>query len=923
MSVRSIEIRGAATHNLVYVDVSIPHAAITVITGVSGSGKSSLAIDTLYAEGQRRFVQSLSAYARQFMDRLARPPFERIDNIPPAIAIGQTSQPKSARATVGAMSEMSDLLQLLWAAQARAFCPDGHGEILPSAPSSARAALVEAHAGAKALIVAPIDASATAQVVSAGWTRTLEPGGAIGELTADRPASAAGGYRVIVDRLVVKDSTRLAESIAAAMRITGGAAEVHLPARRAVLRFDQRLVCDVCGFAVPPRTARLFSASSPLGACAECQGFGKVAIIDPEKVVPDPTRTLLKDAIAPWSTPTRASEKSTYHQLAAERGLRLNVPWQALSDAERALVWDGAPELGFRGVEGFFARQAQKRYKMSARILIARYRGYTECRACEGRRFAPPALAYQIDGRSIADAHATSIDALAGWVTSQTFDPATNSLVDQIARRLALLNRVGLGYLTLIREGRSLSAGEARRVHLCSALSAGVTGTLYVLDEPSIGLHPRDTRRLIDVLRQLADTGNTVVVVEHDTDIIRAADAVIELGPGAGRHGGNVVFTGPPAEIEGTPTATGRALAGPAEGCTLTRFAGLAADASLIVRGAGARTLKRFDARIPLGALTCITGVSGSGKSTFLHEVLAGALRRALGGAGIDPRVADGFEGLEAITEVAVVDTSPLSRSVRSIPATYLGAWTPIRNVLASSPDARRLGLAARDFSFNSRGRCSECNGIGSITVDMQFMADVETTCEACDGKRFASRVLEARYQGQAVDQILAMSVAQADEVFGAHPDVRRRLKPMLDVGLGYLCLGQATSTLSGGEAQRLKLAAHLARRGRAKTLLLLDEPTTGLHVDDVGQLLAAFGALLDRGATIVVVEHHLEVIRHAHHVIDLGPEGGASGGEVLVAGSIFDLLACDASHTGKALAEHLGQAPRPVHRRSPTAATT
>ena len=479
-------------------------------------------------------------------------------------------------------------------------------------------------------------------------------------------------------------------------------------------------------------------------------------------------------------------------------------------------------------------------------------------------------------------------------------------LLQRLIRRLEILRDVGLGYLTLSREGRTLSAGEARRVHLSSALGAGVTGTLYVLDEPSIGLHPRDTLRLVELLRALADTGNTVVIVEHDADIIRAADHVIELGPGAGRRGGQLVFAGPPKTLAKTDTAAARALAGPGPAIELAPFAG--ANNTLRIRGARTRTLRNLDVDIPLGKLVCITGVSGSGKSTLLHDVLGYGLPRVLTGARLDPERVDRIEGAEHVASVEVVDTSPLARSTRSIPATYLGAWAPIRDVLANSADARRLGLTARDFSFNSGGgRCAVCSGLGTVTVDMQFLADITIECEACRGRRFGPRVLDAAWFGFTVDKILGLTVDEADRLFTAHAAVRKRLAPLMRVGLGYIVLGQATSTLSGGEAQRLKLAAHLAARGGARRVFLLDEPTTGLHLDDVAHLLRAFAALIDRGATLLVVEHHLEVIRHAHHLIDLGPEGGEDGGQIVAQGSIFDLMDAPQSHTGRALLEYLG----------------
>jgi len=887
-----IEIRGARTHNLRSVDADLPLGKITVVTGVSGSGKSSLAIDTLYAEAQRRFLTSLSAYARQFLDRLERPDIDRLDYVPPAIAIGQTSRPTSARASVGSMSQMSDLLQLLWGAIAKPFCPNGHGPIAAAGPSGIRAQLVAEHKGSKAMVVAPVSSTqrSRAALVGEGYARALDDTGAL----VDLASLEARAWKVVVDRLVIDDKPRLAESLAAAFALGDGRAEVHLPDR--VLQFLARAACAECGFEVPAREARLFSPSSPLGACAECEGFGRVQKIDYSRVIPDPTKSLLGDVIAPWSTPGHAEWKDPYPRLAKKYGVDLKKPWQALPEEHRQLILEGAPDpsVDFSGVRGFFAYLETKRYKVGARIMIARYRDFVPCTVCGGAKIKPAGLAYRVDGRNIADAHALPIEALRAWLETLAVDPGAIPLLKRLTGRLEILERVGLGYLTGSREGRTLSGGEARRIHLSSALGAGVTGTLYVLDEPSIGLHARDTARLGELLRALADGGNTVVVVEHDNELIAAADHVVELGPEAGKKGGKKVFEGTPAD-QALRRSHGKVQ-------PLPRHAGLARE-TLRIRGACARSLAGFDASIPLGALTCITGVSGSGKSTFVHEVLAKNLPRALSGAALDPAAVRAIEGHGRISALHVIDTSPLARSSRSIPATYLDAWSAIRTVLASSGDARRMGLEPRDFSFNSvGGRCEACEGLGTVTVDMQFLEDLTMTCESCGGKRFSEKVLAAKWHELTVADVLALTVDEAWDRFSEHPVIRRRLAPLRDVGLGYLALGQTTSTLSGGEAQRLKLAAHLAEKTEGHPLLVLDEPTTGLHQRDVEQLLGAFAALIERGVTLLVVEHHLELVRHAHHVIDLGPEGGARGGRLVVEGTVGEVMRTAGSHTGAAL---------------------
>ncbi len=905
-----IEIRGARTHNLRDVDADLPLGRITVVTGVSGSGKSSLAVDTLYAEGQRRFLTSLSAYARQFLDRLDRPDVDRLDYVPPAIAIGQTSRPTSARAYVGSMSGVSDLLQLLWGALGTPFCPRGHGPIDATSPSQIRARLAREHAGARALVVAPVPRArrTVAALTAEGYGRGLDAAGQVVELAELGPA--VDPLPVLVDRLVVDDGPRIAEAVAAAFALSGGRAAVRVLPREGApldIPFVARPACAVCDFEVPPRESRLFNPSSPLGACRACQGFGRIQTLDLDRVVPDASRSLLRDAIAPWSTPGYAEWKEPYARLARRHGIDLTQPWRELPEAHRALVLEGDPSLDFPGVRGFFAHLETKRYKIGARILIARYRDFVRCPECGGAKLQPGALAYRVDGRTLGEAHALDLEATHAWIaaleTRPDLDPAVRPLARRIAERLAILERIGLGYLTLDREGRTLSSGEARRLHLSSALGAGVTGTLYVLDEPSIGLHPRDTTRLGELLAALSATGNTVVVVEHDAELIARADHVIELGPAAGKRGGRTIFAGTPAELAELDTPTARTLrARPDAPVTpLPTHAGLRGQ-TLTLRGVRARHLAGFDVHLPLGALTCITGVSGSGKSTLAEEVLAKNLPRALAGAPVDPAQLAGIIGHGPISELHVVDTSPLARSARSIPATYIGAWDPIRKVIAKSADARRLGLADTDFSFNSGGRCDACQGLGTVTVDMQFLEDVTMVCEQCGGKRFGERVLGARWHGRTAAEILELTVDEAWDAFSEERVVRRRLEPLREVGLGYLQLGQSTSTLSGGEAQRLKLAAHLADKAKGHPLIVLDEPTTGLHHTDVVQLLSAFAALLERGATLVVVEHHLEVIRHAHHLVDLGPEGGARGGRLVAQGSVAAVRQVLESYTGAAL---------------------
>jgi len=910
-----IVLRGVRVHNLKGIDVTVPTRKLVVITGVSGSGKSSLAFDTLYAEGQRRYVESLSSYARQFLERMEKPRVDEVEGMCPAIAIRQRSLSRSPRSTVATATEVQDHLRLLYARIGRTVC-DPCGVEVRAETAGAAAARLTAELEGTALLVgfeltsAP-DPAGLEDLRRRGYLRLLRDDEVV-------PIEPAAGVQpgvlplaVVVDRLLLRGDQRgrLAESLELAFREGGGGAVVHVPGggRR---RLSERLECPRCGRAYTELEPRLFSFNNPFGACPTCHGFGNLIEVDIDLVVPDKRKSLAEGAIEPWNRAHYRGVQTQLRRLARRRGIPFDVPWSFLDEAHRRLVLEGDDE--FPGVLGFFRQLEGRKYRVQVRALLARYRGYHECPACRGSRLRPEALAVRVGGRAIHELGAMSVRDAHAFLSSLALGDSERAVagrvLDEIGRRLTVLADVGLDYLTLDRPSASLSGGEAQRIALAAALGTGLVGTLFVLDEPSVGLHARDTERLVGILKALRDQGNTVVVVEHDPAMIRTADHIIDLGPGAGDQGGRLVFEGSLVELLDAPRSlTAKYLRGdlripvPAR---RRRGSGLV----LRVRGARRHNLKDIDVRIPLGAFTVVTGVSGSGKSTLVQDVLCPALRRRRGGG--ERRGEPLVEGAEFIEELEIVDQSPLGRSPRSNPVTYMKAFDGIRELFAATPEARRRGLDASQFSFNvAGGRCDTCDGEGRLRVEMQFLADAFLLCEACGGRRYRPPLLEVRWRGLAIDQVLDFTVREALQLFSGHPRVTRRLKVLEQIGLGYLRLGQPASSLSGGEAQRVKLAAHLLRRPGPRVLYVLDEPTTGLHMGDVGELLNALQRLLDGGASVVAIEHNLDVIKQADWVIDLGPGGGAEGGEVVFQGTPEALAASGRGHTARYLVSALAPA--------------
>ena len=940
-----IIVRGARTHNLKNIDLTLPQRQLIVVTGVSGSGKSSLAFDTIYAEGQRRYVESLSAYARQFLDRMEKPDVDEIDGICPAIAIRQKNSLRNPRSTVGTQTEIHDYLRLLYARAGRTICRGcGHEVLRDSAELAARelaalpsgtrlligfrlpvvAALAEgapdaedgaARAAAADGPAGPAAAAAVAAALDAvrrkGFRRLVVAGRPM-SVDDVEPAALEGEaeLRVLVDRIEVGPDvlSRLTDSVETAYQEGGGAAfAIEADGGRTHL-FSERFECGDCGIRYELPQPSLFSFNNPQGACSDCHGFGNVIELDMGLVVPDPAKSIRENAIEPWSKPHYRSRLADLKRSARSSNIRMDVPWSELTDAERTFVVDGDGG-GYTGIRGFFRWLETKKYKVHVRVFLSRYRGYLVCPACRGTRLRAEARCVQVGSRTIDEVCALTVARARRFfdvlkLTEKEAEIAER-IVREIRRRLVFLSDVGLDYLTLDRLSSTLSGGEAQRINLASSLGSALVGTLYVLDEPSIGLHPRDNDRLLRILRQLRDQGNTVLVVEHDTDMIRSGDYLVDLGLGAGTRGGKVVYAGPSDGIAGEQTSlTAKYLRGDlAIPVPATRRKRLPQSRAIRLLGAAEHNLKAIDVDIPINLLTCVTGVSGSGKSTLVHDVLYAAIKRAKG--EWDKRVGtyDTIDGLGLISDVVLVDQAPIGRTPRSNPVTYLKAFDPIRELFASTRDARSRALTASHFSFNvPGGRCDACEGEGELRVEMQFLADVFVPCEHCDGKRFKPDVLAVRYHGCNVVDVLDMTVREALAFFNASPKIGRRLQVLDEIGLGYLRLGQPATTLSGGEAQRIKIAAHLMSRRGDRTLYILDEPTTGLHVDDIVKLLAAFRKLLQAGNTLVVIEHNLDVIKTADWVIDLGPEGGEEGGQVVVAGPPEQVAAHEGSHTGRYL---------------------
>jgi len=1044
-----IRIVGARTHNLQNVSCEIPPEALTVVTGVSGSGKSSLVFDTLYAEGQRRFVQSMSTYTRMFLERMERPDVDFISNIPPAVALAQKNTIRNARSTVGTITEINDHLRLLYCHVGETTCPACSGRVVRDDVDGALREVAALAEGTRVLVVAPVDvgglplAEIVSGLVRSGQTRLwlddaivrldevaveelarrlgavasappaaadAAPDAPSGKRKRGRPAKAKKGAAteaptredgpaadgaalaaeavafyaragaelpVLVDRLVAGSTggARQREALERAFALARGRVRLLLqpaddgaatPSRR-VLALDRRFSCRDCGREQPEPTPQLFSFNSPLGACPTCEGFGRVTGVDLDKVIPDPRVSLADGAVVPFQTPSNRELQEWMLKVAARIGVRTDVPYGKLRADERAFVLDGEPSDApgrrrgahrFPGVRGFFRWLERKRYKTHVRILLARYRGYTPCAACEGRRLRPEALAVRVGGLDIAQLTALPIGEALAWTESLDLDVAdrarASALLAEVQARLRYLIAVGLDYLTLARQARTLSGGEAQRIHLASALGAKLTDTLYCLDEPTVGLHARDSQRLLDVLGNLTRAGNTVVLVEHDPVVIRGADHVLDLGPGGGARGGRVLYAGSPGDMPversetarllearalrladaaasdaaATPvSATGAAAkrarrsAGKKGGAARDGVVAGGADGftgGFTIHGARENNLKNVTVSIPYGRLTCVTGVSGSGKSTLVEQVLHAGWCRAQG-QGAEAGAYDRLEGMDAFDEVVLMTQAPVGRSARSNAATYLKAYDEIRRVFAATPAARVAGVAPGHFSFNTPGgRCEECCGMGTVTLEMHFMADLVVACDACGGARFKPHVLAIHHRGRTIGDVLAMTIDDAHDFFVDEPRIRARLAALRAVGLGYLTLGQPTSTLSGGEAQRLKLASFVDEgedESAARRLLIFDEPTTGLHLSDVARLIEVLHGIVARGATVVVVEHNVDFIAAAQHVVDLGPDGGDRGGEIVAEGAPIELARRGGTPTADALRAML-DAPVPSIRR-------
>ncbi len=922
----AIVVKGARTHNLKNLSLEIPRGALTVICGVSGSGKSSLAFDTIYAEGQRRFVESLSAYARQFLDRMQKPDVDRIVGIPPAIAIEQKGVPKNPRSTVGTMTEVYDYLRLLYGRIGKTRCKECGRTVQRDTPEIALRTLQESlKEGDRLYILIPLP-----RVEHSDWEQqllSLRSAGffrfVLGEETTIFDSEIAEDREtilrtprervfVLIDRLVYRDEeearSRLAEALEQAFRYGDGKCIVRNLTQERQEVFSNRYECTYCGIPYEEPRPQLFSFNNPVGACPKCQGFGRSIGIDENLVIPNKERSLLEGAIHPFQTPKGSRYQALLIRIAKRYGIPLDKPIRSLDPQALRILWDGADE--YPGIRGFFQMLEQKAHKIQARVFLSRYRGYTRCPACGGSRLRTSARQVFVGGRSIVEVVRMTIAEAAAFFDTLELSPAEQQIAErvlqEIRRRLAVLLDIGLHYLTLDRLAHTLSGGEVQRINLATALSSTLTGTLYVLDEPSIGLHPRDIHRLLNVLFHLRSIGNTVIVVEHDADVIRSADHIVELGPGAGERGGTVVFQGTPAELERADTLTAAYLSGRKK-IAVPKRRRTPGNQWLVVRKPRQHNLKGEDISIPLGCLVAITGVSGSGKSTVLYDVLYKGVRRLKGLPVSEVGCFDTIEGLQWIDAVELVDQSPISRSSRSTPATYTKAFDEIRRLFAAQPAAQHRGWEPKMFSFNSPsgGRCPTCQGEGWIRIEMQFLADVLIECEACHGTRYRSDVLDVRYRGKSIVDVLQMTVSEALAFFAGFPRITRPLQLLQTVGLDYLRLGQPLTTLSGGEAQRLKLVSHLAagKNATEKILFLLDEPTTGLHFEDVARLLDAVQALVRKGHTVVVVEHNLEVVKVADWVIDLGPEGGDRGGHVVAAGPPEQIAATEASITGKFLA--------------------
>jgi excinuclease ABC subunit A len=985
-----IVIRGARTHNLKSIDVDIPHNALTVVSGVSGSGKSSLAFDTVYAEGQRRYVESLSAYARQFLERIEKPDVDHMDGLAPAIAIKQKNQTRNPRSTVATATEIYDYLRLLYARCGTVTCLHCGGIVRHDTVDEIVAAILALPEGTRANALFPIvrpeikfeplqpatteappeppkpakapkksAKKATAPVTfdltdalkdrltelrRRGYNRLYQAGKIVEFSTPESllELDFSQPIFVLIDRLAISPDirTRIVDAIETGYR-ESGEVQFHTVPREENkapqhLRYSAAFECSTCHRAYREPEPRLFSFNNPYGACPRCQGFGNTIDFDPNLILPDRSRTLAQGAIAPWTTPKYRPFHGEMIRFAKSAAIPTDVPWYDLDPAQQELLWEGRGS--YPGIRGFFAALERKKYKLYVRVFLSKYRGYALCPDCRGQRLRAEARAVLINNQNICEVSALTITAAQGFFDNLQLSPAhteiAGKILEEVRQRIHFLHEVGLDYLTLDRLSSTLSGGESQRIQLATSLGSRLVGALYVLDEPSIGLHTRDTAKLIRILYSLRDLGNTILVVEHDPDVIRSADYLLDLGPGAGELGGQLLASGSVADVTANPRSiTGKYLSGRLT-IPVPKLRREPGREHLHLTGARIHNLRGVDIDIPLNLLCCVTGVSGSGKSTLIHQVLYRALMQSLnrepGASEPEPtHLFRALSGTQHLNDVILVDQSPIGRTPRSNPVTYIKAFDEIRALFAAQPDAKRKGFTAGSFSFNvPGGRCDVCEGDGTVTVEMQFLADIELPCEECNGTRYKSSILDIKYKGRNIHDVLNMTVKEALSYFAGIPKIVDKLYVLDEVGLGYVRLGQSATTLSGGEAQRVKLASHLATarsisnrnasdsasqaagRARSRTLYILDEPTTGLHFDDVQKLLSAFRKLIEGGGSLLVIEHNLDVIKSADWVIDLGPEGGSAGGEIVATGTPEQIAANPASHTGHYLAHVLGIAP-------------
>lgn len=932
-----IHIRGARTHNLKNISLTLPRDRLVVITGLSGSGKSSLAFDTLYAEGQRRYVESLSAYARQFLSLMGKPDVDAIEGLSPAIAIEQKATSHNPRSTVGTVTEIHDYLRLLYARVGTPWCCGA--PIQSQSIAQMVDSLIALPEGQRLMILAPVlrdRKGSHEELISGLRARGLiraRVDGELLELDAIPNLDPKRKHRIeaVIDRLVLREdsATRLAESLETALRLADDQAIVVLmgPDLEEERLFSAQHACTQCGRSFPPLEPRLFSFNNPAGACPRCDGLGEITFFDPKLLIPNPALSLADGAIAPWSRRHPEQHTAMLMALAEHLDFSLYTPWQELPQAVQDILLHGShapiplrqgrkttPQR-FEGIIPSLERRLRETQSSLIREEILRYMGRLRCPVCHGSRLREEARMVRVGQLAIHEASALSIAEAYSYFDTLGLEGKdaviAERILKEITSRLRFLVDVGLNYLSLDRSAETLSGGEAQRIRLASQIGAGLVGVMYVLDEPSIGLHQRDNDRLLGTLKHLRDLGNTVIVVEHDEDAIRAADYVVDMGPAAGLHGGEVVAQGHPEAIRQNPQSlTGRYLSGELCIAVPTRRRQARPEQWLRLKGARGNNLQDVQLELPLGLLTCITGVSGSGKSTLINDTLYPACARSLMGSSATPAPYDALEGLEHLDKIIAIDQSPIGRTPRSNPATYTGLFTPIRELFAATAEARARGYGPGRFSFNVQGgRCEACEGDGVLRVEMHFLPDIYVDCDVCGGKRYKRETLDVQYKGKSIHDVLQMTIEEARGFFDPVPAVARKLQTLLDVGLGYLRLGQSATTLSGGEAQRVKLAKELSRRDTGRTLYLLDEPTTGLHFHDIAQLLEVLQKLVDAGNTVVVIEHNLDVIKTADWIVDLGPEGGNGGGRIVAVGTPEAIAGNAHSHTGRYLARHLGQA--------------